>query len=140
MKKNGTLQAALAKARQDVEDKKAAAHEAEAIVASARRALDEAIAQVVKAQLAIDDEMPQCRMVSVSWRTGKPCNEGVVMVIMRKTAGGMLVVRERGNDGAQQHKFKFAPHSGLYREHGKANSGSYYTRQLHDVPKDFLPN
>lgn len=138
MKKNDPLQDALKKARQNVQDKQAALHEAEAAAATARQALDDAFDAVAEVQKAIDDRMPQCQMVSIQWRTGKPCNEGQRMVILRKTPGGMLIVRERGKEDAQEYKFKWWSFSGIYREFGKTNSSMTNVRQLSSVPKEFL--
>lgn len=140
MAKNDSLQVELKKAREQVTLKQAALHEAQLVVASASKALDEAFEAVTEAQKAIDDRMPQCRMVSIQWRTGKLCGPGLFMVILRKTPGGMLIVRERGNEEAQQYKFKWWPHSRVYREFGKANSSMSNARELRDVPKEFLPD
>lgn len=97
--------------------------------------LSDAYVAVNKARMDADADKPQCRAVRVSWRIGKE-DEGAPYVIVRRTSGGLLVVRRVGGEG--ESKFKYSESSGRYRE-VKARSSSWSTAhlELRDVPAEY---
>ena len=97
----------------------------------------EAHAAVRKARIEADASLPQCGMVRVRWRSGNEVDAGRV-VILRRTPGGMLVVRLVGEPTGGEYKFKWAEYAGKFRQ---AEKGSYSsdTRELRDVPAEYLP-
>lgn len=115
----------LAAARADVE-------RLEADVGAARAALRDA-------RVAADAERPQCRMVSVRWRSGTEDDAGRV-VILKKTPGGTLVVRRVGDEGGPEYRFKWSAHSAKFVQAEKSPFFGSDTRELRDVPTEFLPN
>lgn len=92
---------------------------------------------VRKAQTDADAALPQCRMVRFRWRSSNEEDCGRV-VILRRTPGGMLVVRYVGEPDGLTHKFKWAEYAGKFRQ---AEKGSFIsdTRELRDVPVEYLP-
>ena len=89
-----------------------------------------------EARIAADADLPQCKMVDVRWRTDKAEEAGRV-VILRKTPGGLLVVRRVG-DAEGDFRFKWNKHRGIWQQ---AEKGSYAfkTRELRDVPDQYMP-
>lgn len=96
-----------------------------------------AYAAVRHAQTEADAALPQCRLVRVRWRSGNQEDMGCV-AILRRTPGGMLVVRRVGEPYGHEYKFKWAEYAGKYRQ---AEKGGYTddTRELRDVPAEWLP-
>jgi hypothetical protein len=92
---------------------------------------------VRQAQTEADAALPQCGLVRVKWRTSNEEGMGRA-VILRRTPGGLLVVRRVGDAGGHEFKFKWAEYSGKYRQ---AEKGSYTddTRELRNVPAEYLP-
>lgn len=87
------------------------------------------------AQTEADASLPQCRMVGVS-RDGAETG-GAPYVILRRTPGGMLVVRRVGDASGGESKFKWAPHAQLFQQ---AKPGWYRAvLELRDVPAEYLP-
>lgn len=130
------------KKQKTVIDAEVALSAKEADVAAAKEALkraeDElsaAYAAVRQAQTDADAGLPQCRMVRVRWRSGKE-EGGANYVIVRRTPGGMLVVRRVG--GGHELKFKWAEHSGKFWQAEKAGL-AMDTNELRDVPAEYLP-
>ena len=114
-------------------------------VAAAKEALQRleveygsAIAAVRQAQTDADATLPQCRMVRVRWHSGNEADSASV-VILRRTPGGMLVVRRVGEPDGIECKFKWVEHSGKFRQ---AEKNHYYSdiRELKDVPVEYLPS
>ncbi len=98
-----------------------------------------AYAAVRQAQTEADAALPQCRMVRVRrWRSGNEEDAGRV-VIVRRTPGGMLVVRHVGAPAGHEYKFKWSEHSHKFR---KAERVGYTidTSELRDVPAEYLPS
>ena len=96
-----------------------------------------AYAAVRQAQTEADTCLPQCRMVSVRWRSGKE-EGGASYVIVRRTLGGMLVVRRVGESSGHEYRFKWSEHAGKYRQAEKPGLTSD-TTELRDVPAEYLP-
>lgn len=94
-------------------------------------------AAVRKAQEEADSTLPQCRLVMVKWRSNKEEDCGLV-VILRKTPGGMLVVRRVGYTG-YEYKFKFQDLLGKYTQAEKQTVWSSEQRELRDVPLEYMP-
>lgn len=96
-----------------------------------------AIAAVRHAQTEADAALPQCRLVRVRWRSGNEEDIGRVAVV-RRTPGGMLVVRYVGDADGSEYKFKWAEYSRKFKQ---AERGGYTddTRELRDVPEAYLP-
>ena len=99
--------------------------------------LQDAYAAVRKAQAEADACLPQCNLVGLHWRTGVEAS-GTRVVIMRRTPGGMLVVRYAGDPIGSEYKFKWSEHSGKYRQAEKSSYAGK-TRELRDVPAEYLP-
>ena len=102
------------------------------------REYSEAYTAVRHSQTDSDSALPQCRLVLVRWRSGVE-DSGVAVVIVRRTPGGMLVVRHVGDSSGNEYKFKWAEHAGKYRQAEKSGFTSDI-RQLRDVPLAYLPS
>lgn len=121
-----------------VEEKTKALVAAKEAVQVLERERGDAVLALHAAQKSADSALPQCRLVRVSWRSGKAEDAGLV-VILRKTPGGMLVVRKVGDaSGASEAKFKWREHSGKYAEAKKSSSFTSDQMELRDVPSDYL--
>ena len=96
-----------------------------------------AYAAVRQAQTDADAALPQCRMVRVRLSTSNEEDMGR-MVILRRTPGGTLVVRHVGEPDGNEYKFKWAEYSRKFRQAEKSGY-TYDTRELRDVPADYLP-
>lgn len=83
-----------------------------------------------------DAGLPQGRMVEMSWRGTQARDLGKV-VILRRTPSGLLITRRVGEPDANLYKFKRTPHSDVFRQAEKSSSMGA-TRELHDVPSEFL--
>lgn len=125
---------AVAAARQAAEAKKAEIDATEARLVELRSELSAAYRAIEDAQDAEDSALPQCRMVTVRWRTGKPENP-IPMAILRKTPANQIVVRRRG----AEHRFKWDPRSERYVQVAKPRFFMDDTRELRNVPAEFLP-
>ena len=97
-----------------------------------------ACAAVRQAQTDADANLPQCGMVRVRRYGGKDEDCGR-FVIVRRTPGGMLVVRRVGDASGNESKFKFSPHRALYVQAEKT-SWAIDHRELRDVPSEYLPS
>ena len=93
---------------------------------------------VRQAQADADANFPQCRLVLVRWRTSKQEDIGRV-VILRRTPGGLLIVRYVGEPYGSEYRFKWSEHSRKFRQ---AERGGYTddTRELRDVPVEYQPS
>ncbi len=96
-----------------------------------------AYAAVRQAQTDADASLPQCDMVRVRRYGGKEEDCGR-FVILRRTPGGLLVVRRVGEQGGES-KFKLSQHRGLYVQAEKVRWASD-TRELRNVPAEYLPS
>ena len=131
--------AAVAKARLDVELKTAELGAARAEVdriggelSAMKKALDVAL-------LAEDAKRPCCRLVTLSRHSQGEERNSENHVILRKTPTGILVTRPAGQDGAKESRFKFAPYLGRYVPAERTGYYSAYTRELRDVPSEYMP-
>lgn len=97
-----------------------------------------ALAAVRDAQKAADATLPQCRHVRVRWRSGGTEDMGAV-VIVRRTPGGRLVVRNVGDPSGTEYQFKWSEHAGVFKQAEKGTWTSD-TRELRDVPAEYLPS
>lgn len=131
------MQQRVISAEQEVKNKAAELEGARATMKRLERELYEASAAVSKAQEDADAMLPQCRMVSVHLRSGETRDIGRV-VILRRTPGGIIVVRGVGDTSNMTYKFKWRKHSAQYVQAEKQSSFSYDSRVLHDVPADYL--
>lgn len=131
MKKHATVMAAEAVA----EEKARELAVARELVKRLEQEHSEARIAVREAQLLVDASLPQCRLVQVHWRSGKEANAGRV-VILRKTPGGMLVVRRVGDSfSGAEFKFKWLEHSGKYVDSRKQHAYLSDLLELRDVPE-----
>lgn len=96
-----------------------------------------AYAAVRKAQTEADASLPQCNMVRVRHYSGKEEDCGR-FAIVRRTPGGMLVVRRVGDSIGSESKFRISQHRAVYVQAEKV-SWSSDTRELRDVPPEYLP-
>ena len=94
-----------------------------------------AAAAVRQAQTEADASLPQCRFVRV--RRGGTEDGNSLVVIVRRTPGGMLVVRDVGESASLEYKFKWKAHEGKYQM--AKHDGYTSTRELRDVPAEYLP-
>lgn len=96
-----------------------------------------AYSAVYQAQTEADASLQQCRMVRVRWRSDTE-EGGARVVILRRTPGGMLVVRKVGDANGYEYRFKWAEHARKYRQ---AEKGSFTsdTLEMRDVPAEYLP-
>lgn len=99
--------------------------------------LSAAYVAVRDAQTEADAALPQCRLVLVRWRSGTEEGDARV-VILRRTPGGMLVVRHVGDPRGAEYRFKWAPYAGRYKQAERATYTSD-TRELRDVPAEYMP-
>jgi hypothetical protein len=97
----------------------------------------EALEAVRKAQTDVDASLPQCRIVRASGFSGAEVG-GARVVIVRRTPGGMLVVRHVGNTDGYEYKFKWVEHAGNYRRVTTERWASSFD-ELRDVPDAYLP-
>jgi hypothetical protein len=98
----------------------------------------EANAAIYRAQVEADAHLPSCRLVSIAWRSGREDDIGRV-VILRKTPGGQLVVRRVGQASGTESKFKLNPHRLVYEAAEKSKSWISGTKELRDVPAEYMP-
>ena len=117
--------------------KEAELREARAVVKTLEGELGAAISATHKAQEDEDAHLPQCKIVTVM-SGGRESVFGPV-VILRKTPGGMLVVRRVGEPGAKTFKFTFAGHSGKFVQAEKRSPYAYAHRELRGVPAAYMP-
>lgn len=94
----------------------------------------QAQAVVRTAQTEADASLPQCRMVRVRRISRNEEDMGRV-VILRRTPGGMLVVRYVGEPDGSEYKFKWEEYAGKFRQAEKGSD----TRELRDVPAEYQP-
>lgn len=140
MKKNpktAALNLAVAVAEKAAADKAAELNAAKEVVARLQREHSEALDGIRLAREAADAVLPQCSLVAVKWRSGKVENIGRG-VILRKTAGGQLVVRRFGSSGGEM-RFKFSAHRGAYSQVEKSSFYGSDRRELRDVPTEYNP-
>ena len=79
------------------------------------------------AMIAADVDLPQCRMVSVPWRSGTEVDTGHV-VILKKTPSGTLVARRVGDEGGAEYRFKWAEHRAKFVQAEKSKFFGSSTR------------
>lgn len=89
-----------------------------------------------EARIAADAPLPKCRIVYV--RGGKVA-DSISAVIVRKTPGGMLVVREVGAPLDRTSKYKWSKFALKYRHTEKVTYHFGTTRELRDVPAEYMP-
>lgn len=97
----------------------------------------QAQAAVRSAQVEADAQLPQCDMVAVRRYTGTDGDVSRV-VIVRKTASGMLVVRRVGDATAHEFKFKWWDFGGKFSQAEKVLPYSV-RRELRNVPVEYIP-
>jgi hypothetical protein len=91
-----------------------------------------AYAAVCHAQTEADEAMPQCCLVRLLPYSGKEEDMGR-MVILRRTPGGMLVVRHVGRPACYEYKFKWAEYSRKFQQVDRSRC------ELRDVPTEYQP-
>ena len=99
-----------------------------------------ALLAVRQAQTEADASLPQCRLVRLRWRSNDEKDMGRV-VILRRTPGGMLVVRHIGETDGYEYKFKwsgYTPDSSRFRQINKVGYASDVS-ELRDVPSEYQP-
>lgn len=97
----------------------------------------QALEAVKAAQAEADAAQPQCRLVRVRWISGNEEDVGRV-VIVRRTPSGMLVVRHVGEPDSNEQRFKWDGYAMKFR-HADKNTYISDTRELRDVPSEYLP-
>ena len=70
-------------------------------------------------------------------RTGRSEDTGLG-VILKRTPGGQLVVRQAGNHSSAKQAYKWSPYSKVFRQVEKGGI-TCDTFELRDVPSEFLP-
>jgi hypothetical protein len=128
-----SAEVAAAEAAEDA--KRAAWVAAKEAAKQAEAAYSEARAVTRTARVRADDGLPRCDMVTRKWRD--PIADRSPVAILRKTPGGMLVVRRPGS--LDELRFKFSKFRGAYVEAVKA--GSFRdSRALENVPPEWMPS
>jgi hypothetical protein len=130
--------AAVAAAERALAAKKAELAAAEATIACLRFEVADAHRAVFDAQSDADAALPQCRMVAIGWR-GSPERDVGRTVILRRTPTGILVVRSVGFTDRGVFKFKWNERTGRFVQAEKRTLLCGDTRELRDVPEQFLP-
>lgn len=123
--------AAVAQALAVVEGAKRRLEEAMAAEDRAKKELHEAQMALYVAKVAADAALPRCRIASL--RT----NSSAEACIVRKTPGGMLVVRKPGEDAEEQYKWN--KYFGGRFEQAKRYDKWATPLVLTDVPAEFMP-
>lgn len=131
-------QEAVAAAEAAVAAKAAELEAAQAAVRLLKFELDEARSALTDAREAADELLPQCVMVQEQWRSGATEEIGR-FVVVRKTPGGMLIVRHVGSTPDAEMRFKWSAHRGVFVSAEKTSTWHSTTRKLRDVPPEFLP-
>lgn len=92
---------------------------------------------VKDARVKADEALPQCDMYRIRWRAGT-AEYLQRVVIIRKTPGGLLVVRAVGDhDGGNEYRFKLSGNE--YRQAEKRRFFYDDLRELRNVPAKFMP-
>ena len=121
-----------------VKAKEAELDEAQEALAMAEKELCKARSDFRAAWIEADSTLPKCRIVYLRWPSFKDSGATFSkVVIVRKTAGGRLVVREAGRTEAAESQFCFDDPKGVFRRVGKRSS--YDLVELRDVPEEFMP-
>lgn len=110
----------------------------DASVRKMRLEQNQAINDLTAAQTEADADLPQCRVVSVSLRTGAPTGIGAMHVILRRTPAGTIFTRHVGATTDYEYKFKFGEMSGAYVESTR-DRYPINRLELRDVPSEFMP-
>jgi hypothetical protein len=76
-------------------------------------------------------------MVRAPWKTGKDKDMGMV-VIVRRTPSGLLVVRKVGETSRGEYRFKWSRYNFQYYQEEKGSSFGDL-RKLVDVPSAYMP-
>ena len=116
-------------------DAKAAWQAAQAAAKQAEETYYAACRASREARIKADAALPQCRMVSVKWRTDRVEDAGRV-VVLKKTPGGTLVVRRVG-DATGDYRFKWNKYTGRWTQAGRVG-WTNDTRELRDVPAEYM--
>lgn len=135
MKKKPT---SVAKAEELAKLKKEELDAARAAVRRIEGELGEALAAVRSARKSADAGLPQCKMVHVRWRNSAESDLSDV-AILRRTPGGVLVVRRLGDSPGMEFRFKFNAYRDVYAQAEKRHYFGSNHRELRDVPAEFLP-
>jgi hypothetical protein len=103
------------------------------------KAEHEAASQALRQACAEEDSLlPQCRLFRIRWHSGKAADEGRSMVIVRRTPGGMLVVRYAGQPRGEEQRFKWSKHAQYFMQVEKRGfTGDYAV--LRDIPPEYIP-
>lgn len=89
-----------------------------------------------QARIAADSHLPRCRLVRINSRSGEEREIGPG-VILRKTPGGLLIVRRVGAPSGEI-KFKRSEYTGRYTDASKKSGFVYDRLGLRDVPPEFM--
>ncbi len=128
---------AVTEARLALGVKQAVVEEARTRLAALQDEEREAGAKLRQALIDADAALPQCRMVSVAWRSGRAEND-MSVVIVRKTAGGQLVVRRLGDPEAVEYRFNWEVGSEARFTQAEKREAYGSVRELRDVPAQFV--
>jgi hypothetical protein len=128
----------LTEAKAAAERKKAELDLAEKDVTRIRAELGECHKAIRAAQEAEDEKLPQCVSVVKAWRGGE-IRESIRCVILRQTPTGRLVVRRFGDATWGESRFKLSKHAGVFVEDVKHSSIIGDSRELRNVPAEFMP-
>lgn len=128
---------AVTEAQALVEAKIAELRAAQDTVRRVEKEHQDAMVALRGARTEADYALPRCRLVQIAWRSHEEQNIGQV-VILRKTAGGMLVVRRVG-DTEGELRFKWRASGAKFVEAKKFTSHTYSWFELRDVPTEYLP-
>lgn len=111
---------------------------AESAVVARRADLSATRAAYREALERADRGLPKCALVTLSYRTDKIAS-AAPMVILRRTPGGLLVVRHAGMRGSES-RFEWSAMRGAYvekRAHGRGFPMAAI--ELRDVPDEYMP-
>lgn len=107
-------------------------------VQTLEREYSETLKSVTQAKIEADSALPQCRIVQISYRSSEKTTSSQ-SVILRRTPGGILVVRCVGNVSGTEYRFKWNDYTGKFHEAGKVRGFNCFRRELQDVPEEYIP-
>lgn len=109
---------------------------AQEAVRQCEQKLNQALRALRTAQVDADGALPQCNMERVFRSSGMTEPVGRV-AILRRTPGGLLVVRQVGEPQGMERQFRWSAHRGVYVEKVRQQPFVHSTLTLFEVPEEY---